>query len=359
MDSRQEILISKYIHRELSEAELEEIRQLESADPSFAEEMFFQRQVNELFVDKGLAGLKEKLQKGGYEDPSPAQKFFTRWKLFFAATLLLLAGAGVLYFWKKEKYERATAKKATEVPVWTEVPFAERRASKSNSSDTPEKTEVSSLIRKIAPDQTEVEDQQVSEAPPVMDMPRDSAYSGKGNISPSAVIEGKKQEAVKPCQDLMASPKIKVNPSCRYRSEGEIMLQHMKPGYTYMLQSHNVSGDGHFGNLKEGTYILSVKNDSCCVKNIQVIVPAKECSYEYAFAPDQGEQWEIPEFPGKSGNIKIFNREGRLIYVAVLSKNAAWSGKDQQGQDQPSGMYPFIIEFISGGGVQGQVTIFR
>lgn len=94
---------------------------------------------------------------------------------------------------------------------------------------------------------------------------------------------------------------------------------------------------GHFQNLNETTYKLSIQLGSACVIQYpQTVVLEKSICNETYFTPDGDQDRDEIVFE-TTGSIVIYDKSGKLINT--ITTPGSWDGKDSKGNLVPLGLY--------------------
>lgn len=187
-------------------------------------------------------------------------------------------------------------------------------------------------------------------------------------------LPGSNKNILKPdiCLDVVIEGILRVDAACTYASDGEIHIieNSMKGGlspYTYVLI--NKTNDTvrqkttSFVSLAKGQYKLLFEDANNCltVYKKPLYVNEKSCTQRtQSFSPHAGEQFSYPVSGVSDAQITIYNRGGQNVYKTNLSKGESglWDETNQNGQLLPTGMYIYIIEYVSGIKETGEVVIF-
>ena len=169
------------------------------------------------------------------------------------------------------------------------------------------------------------------------------------------------------CDTVHVSAKVETAESCEERATGKILVviessKGSSPPYFLSIDNGSeYQQASQIVDLPPGIYPVWLKDKNDCLSIIgNFLVGSISCDYDYIFAPDRGERWEIPT-KNKSGKIKIYTKEGSLIYSEYFEKGQIidWDGISLDGDPQPMGVYRFILEFSDGNPLIGNVTIVR
>ncbi len=169
------------------------------------------------------------------------------------------------------------------------------------------------------------------------------------------------------CSATEIKAEVEVTRSCTQNPSGKIrVLKNSINGGTGPYQvsidnSENYYSRYLFENLYSALYAVFIKdNNNCSSKLGEYFVEHDDCTYSYIFAPDEGEVWEIPT-KDKRGEIKIFNKSGKLVYQQVfdIEGKYKWYGRNGAGEKLPMGAYLFILKLEQEEPLAGNLTIIR
>lgn len=75
---------------------------------------------------------------------------------------------------------------------------------------------------------------------------------------------------------------------------------------------------------------------------------------------DLGEQFTFPTITENEAQVSIYNRGGMLVYKTKLvqDQTEVWTGTDSNGTVVQSGLYIYIIEYISGSKSTGEIVVY-
>jgi hypothetical protein len=174
------------------------------------------------------------------------------------------------------------------------------------------------------------------------------------------------------CMGVSIDGILSVDAACTNKNDGEIHIREesLKGGhapYTYILVHASTDTirqkTASFVSLPAGSYKLFFKDANACVSAYRkpLYVNEKPCATRaQSFSPHVGEQFNYPVSGDSDAEITIYNRGGQLVHKTHVAKGASefWDGTNQNGQLLPTGMYIYIIEYLSGIKETGEVVIF-
>jgi hypothetical protein len=174
------------------------------------------------------------------------------------------------------------------------------------------------------------------------------------------------------CSGVTIEAILTTEAACSHKTDGEIHINEksMRGGqYPYMYILINTSNDtvrqktSSFVSLAAGQYILIFKDANSCLSIYKkpLFVNEKSCKQAaQSFNPHAGERFNYPVSDQSDAQIIIYNRGGQSVYKTNVLKGESqfWDGTNQNGQILPTGMYIYIIEYVSGIKETGEVVIF-
>jgi len=174
------------------------------------------------------------------------------------------------------------------------------------------------------------------------------------------------------CSGVTIEAILTTEAACSQKTDGEIRINEksMRGGqYPYMYILINTSNDtvrqktSSFVSLAAGQYTLIFKDANNCFSTYKkpLFVNEKSCKQgAQSFNPHAGERFNYPVSDESDAQIIIYNRGGQSVYKTNLLKGETqfWDGTNQNGQILPTGMYIYIIEYVSGIKETGEIVIF-
>ena len=166
------------------------------------------------------------------------------------------------------------------------------------------------------------------------------------------------------CNITLEEGNLMITSSCSEKSTGSIQFTKTKSNYLYSINSNNnYSSKPYFSSLREGNYLVSLKNklNNCKSDPIEIIIEGYKCNY--IIHPEQFVYLEKSLDKFKDDNsveIFIFNRNGNLIFNKIIptSEKFYWEGNSNTNLPTPMGNYTYLIK--SGNKVsKGEITIIR
>jgi gliding motility-associated-like protein len=149
--------------------------------------------------------------------------------------------------------------------------------------------------------------------------------------------------------------------------------------YTYEWAYSADEHDSVLTNIKEDEYSLLLRDSQGCEVDTTIVLNSlnDNClNIPSAFTPNNdvaNDTWEIRYMTENgtevtfsdvytSGEIKVFNRNGEMVYYCKGGCPEDWTGEDNHGRLLPVDTYYYIIDLNNGDGNQtlrGIVTIIR
>ncbi|MCP4522358.1 MAG: hypothetical protein GY827_11815 [Cytophagales bacterium] len=161
-----------------------------------------------------------------------------------------------------------------------------------------------------------------------------------------------------PCPSIQLS--VNTTNSCGDDATGEIKISSIQGGkepYVYLLNQEEQSSNA-FTDLEVGTYTILVKDVNGCETSQNVRITEKTCIDDhYEFTYSYQDSWVIPV--SKNGKFSLYSRQGKQVVTLNLEEDVEieWNGLDRNGNQLPTGLYPFIIE-LEGERLTGSISIY-
>ena len=364
-------LIERYLQKELSSKETEELELRMEQDPEFFKEVRAHMEVHELMIDQGLIDIKKKLREV-HEVESGGKGNW--WKYISGAALIIVA-ALLMFFYtfsgKNEKQEQS----GIEISQVLKDTASGKPAHHSLTEEHKDKK------RRKDNNEPALADTIKSYDDPQKRIKSIDSISTQGNL-PSKVTKpqeklplkdtGSAQKAVPAgkfdCSQISIAGDIKVMESCEDKPTGSIIinLSSLKGGekpYRFSIsEEEGFTMNSQFGDLSAGDYKVLIKDGNGCVQLLaEANVKSMKCPLDLSFYPER-ESWKIPLKANANAEIKIINsRTGTLVYSSAINGGYpdSWNGTDNNAGSLPMGSYSFIITYSDGEIIQGNVTILR
>lgn len=370
-------LIEKYLREELPEEQKTRVDERIKSDPAFAELVEDHKYAEHLIHAAGLIDIKTKLQhihnnksNAGQSGKSSGGKYLL--SIFISTLIVGIIAAG--YFLKD--LNKKTGSKHSEASVViaeskitqeeNQQGFAKETSStvkiktatdKSTVKAEENKLETKSIVNSEAI--TQHDEKKLKETTDVLSL---SGTTHENKSQENNLTNGNLKD---PCAGINIGSEIMTEESCEGKSEGRIQIRKTAGGkgpYNYSLNGNPYTSSENYYDLPGGEYIIVIKDANGCEKNISTEIKSKKClNTAAAFAPDSGENWDLPIEKYQNCTIRLFNSKGMLANeIRVLNGfPAQWNGKDNLGNDLPAGAYLYEIIFESGNTLQGSVSIIR
>ncbi|WP_028980622.1 SprB repeat-containing protein [Sporocytophaga myxococcoides] len=355
--------IDQYLNGELSDDALLKFEKALAEDPTFRTEVENQQLLNEVVLGAELDVLRERIKK---DIKQLDQKNNTnKWLLGGSLLLLISAAAGIGLSINNKSEKTPSVKNSTEKQVIinndsfsrSELPLLSenKRANKKdltikpNSNKSPER--LSDTIQE--------------------EQKKETTLKKETNtiILDTLTTNPLPYQKSDPCIGVNINFTVSSTSTCSGASNGEIKVAEnsIKGGtapYSYEFNgSGNFSSLSSYTNLRPGSYVVKVKDQSGCVKEKSVLVSEKECykKQTFSFSPEFGETLKIPVSSEEPGTLSIYNRAGLLIFKTKTGQGeiAEWTGTDMTGNLAVAGLYVYIVEYSNGQKENGQITVLR
>lgn len=390
-------LIDRYLRDELSPEEREDFNRELAENPDFAEEVAFQREVNELISVNSYAQLREQMTQDIHmRDKNLRLKKWLGGGL--ALTTLLVASTYFLMDDKKDEV-RSVVANTEKKPHSEKVPgtdsvirqvTAQPDTIVSNSkpvvpaiTDTEQVAEShgknerdQDTMKNIVTDRNKNEILQ-QESP---DRQTITATNSGDSLVPVKIIEPENVKATvhtpvpepdlvnnNPCEEVAIHIPFTVEKACTGQNNGKIQVKEneirggTKPYEVELFQGISRISSIQYDHLYPGSYTLKVTDKQGCTNSHEIRVDEKFCQpRNVSIAPNYGEVWEYHGNEGDSYYLSILNQAGQLVYKsALLTGNTTWAGTFTSGAPVEAGLYIYIVEYTNGKKENGQITIVR
>lgn len=173
--------------------------------------------------------------------------------------------------------------------------------------------------------------------------------------------------ATDPCNGVVITAEVTVEKSCIEKATGKIIIdkesiQGGEPPYDISLNNDdNFINQLLFSKLTPGFFKVFIRDKNKCINLIEEInLESKTCAYEFIFAPEKGEVWQIPEYEIPF-TINIYSKDGRIVFTEKIDfeGNYEWTGRTNTGDELPMGAYMFVLESDSEEPFYGTITLIR
>ena len=126
----------------------------------------------------------------------------------------------------------------------------------------------------------------------------------------------------------------------------------------YTVYYKNKAGET-FKNLYAGYYNFTIKDKNSCTTDIEVEVPEKLCpktSHTLNLAFES--TIKLYESVGVMTTLKVYNKNGELVYEISSVDEIKWDGTNNNGIAQPTGLYYYTITTATKT-IKGEITILN
>ncbi len=390
------IIIEDYLNGRLRGEALIQFEAALNTNTELQEEVDAHRVAEEMVMDYGLLQLKQKMINE-YRQPSSVSKK-VQWKKYYKATAatVLIGALGISY------YLNQSSNSDQDIPDNTSTQVLEPVKKKEQFSETVERTAPEKIIKKQEGfsgknkviDQ-EIEREQASESKNIemLSIPDKNKKEHEKNIRP--IYQPKTPELINPrasAENLASNALDKPIPekkimdcaaislkavetttvaTCKGSREGRIFIKGVNIESGTIPYEYSIDEGKHFQKttvfegLEEGDYQLSIKDGQGCtfLWSDTIAIEGKQCNktHAYTFYPEQGELWKFPIDAGKSGEIRIFNRGGLMVFETTINSGypEAWAGRDRSGGYLRMGVYSFVFIDTEGSTINGTINLLR
>jgi hypothetical protein len=361
--------IDQYLKGILSDQEMVDFEEKMQSDAALAEEVEMQKLLNDLILEKSLADIRKKVGQDFSDGAVSSGQGRIPW--LPVAGMLLIASGIFLYFQYKNPATKIISRRVSEESLAADNPAAEIRLSgeKSDHSSPPGKIKENIQSGKKDSDfrTTSIQSEQIEYQ--TTDLELKTSEQEKLNIqdvvTPEKAVGNQNKNLDIPCPEIRFE--VKSSPSCRNKETGtiQILISGIYGGekpYRFSIAGNDFSGESLLSQLGAGNYITAVKDNRGCKTEKEVVVSQVTCPEykDYSFNPET-ENWNIPLTGQESGNIKIADKNGTIVFSAKISNGSPgeWNGTSLQGEVLESGTYLYLIQTTEGEIRQGYISILH
>lgn len=343
-----------YLQGRLEGPALMEFENELSSNNELAQELEFQKLVNQIVITGYNEDLRKKI-KGDLQALDNKSWFKYRWLALIAIVLLV----PIVYYsflkndLKNTYQEKILLKDATvsqnpgkteEIGLSKGHITKELVVNKPNQPDTTINRDFVKIELKESKDST----------PLAISTIKEEAIKA---ISKSAI------SPIDPCEDVSLKWETEITPTCEGKLEGAIKInQSSILGGTAPFKTviNNISTT-YLRFLSEGSYEIKVSDAAGCVSKKLIYLERKTCKKRsFVFAPDRGETWYFESVENEPYSLLIFNQAGIQVFsLHNYSGNFEWNGNNTYGEILNTGIYLFVADYNNGKKETGQVTIVR
>lgn len=360
-------LIERYLKGDLNSGELLKVERMIRDDSGFALEVEAHRKLKDLIIDHSLISVKKNLSTIR-QNKINNQRRFLRNILFTGS--VLVTGLSMFLLLNREKENVTIQSIEKEKSISNELTDTNSQAiylqntDEENTGKNVDST-TESIGKVILPNGPFVENNPVPEYIDTVNPDKkltDNVINPLPVFTPDSILPTTESTDM-PC---VIKAEYDVEPSCQNQATGSLLLIEEslsggEPPYKVVLNG-SYTDSLVFRNLYPGTYQLAVIDARNCKKEWKKVeIKKKECLSDFRFAPYYGELWDIPLEKEKTGMITIFNRNGFKVFQKRFDGTTVetWTGKNNDEDEMPGGVYPFEIVYSNGSVYRGTVTIVR
>lgn len=377
-------LIEQYLNGHLTGEELKRVEDLINSDAKFAREVEQHQLVSDFIFNRSMIDLKDQIKNIHENSRASSSGKFGREKLYGFIGAIIITGTIVtaLLIHKEEKeihpeqLPETTESKQEPKIVGTSPSIEVEENTPENNAEKPiekNNVEIKPIPEGVAIERIEEKIEEKSAEPETNEEnaePKDifTVTESETKVEPVNEITGEAEpHQLNPCQGVSISADISTEKSCNNKASGKIIISENsinggEPPYQVSIDNgKNFYMQQQFAGLYSKLYSVVIKDKNDCKSSPEnMLVESMDCKYEYQFAPDEGENWEIPT-QEKNGSIKIYNKAGQVIYRQVFDYPGTfyWNGRTDTERELPMGVYSFILELEGEQPLVGTVTIIR
>ena len=367
-------LFELFLKGEINSRELTDFKSRLDSDPDFAAEFQKYQELHNLIIDKGLIDIKENINKihnNKIRTRKIIRNFTAGFGIVIITTLLFLNNKNEINKAENKnigKHDTTIVHDSVKVPTDFEkkeqITKTETINKHNQKINTTEKKDTS--LHTMLPDTT---NKTIDTIAPEIETEAQNITEITDSLQDIKPIQIQIDTSDKiDCSKTEIYAKIETKESCDDKASGEIlfissMISGGEPPYKFSIDNGiNFYNQIAFKNLKGGLYHLSIKDKYNCIQKLGAYrIEIQKCSYEYAFAPDKGETWQVPN-KNKDCILFIFSKEGRIVLKKQISAFECfiWDGKSENGTDLQMGIYRFILKYTEmNEELNGYVTIIK
>lgn len=370
--------IDAYLDGSLSTSEKASFEGLMLTNPEIAKEVELAQVTRQVLIDYESSQLSRQITKD-LANISHPQKI-NKWFIGGSTVLLLIGIIAWFAFPKEEASSNSTVKtsaRSVKKSTHDQEPHPEKTTNDSPliaQPSYPSSEDASTLeITKTTSEKREHAENTDNEEPSVTT----KIKNDKKTESERVLVDEAKIEKDKPTSEANSGKKeillepitYKVNTSPTYKDEptGKITIDVTKKdnqSYEYSIDNgESFQNFNKFDFLEEGEYTVVVKSGNQLSDSKTIILNALPCNknYDKTFSPDAGMTWTVPAVTEISGNFKLQNQNGIVVYETTFEpyETIEWDGISNKNQQITSGYYRFTINYESGEACFGDLTILR
>lgn len=365
-------LIENYGKGKLEGKELEEFENMLQEDPEIRRKLKVFTISNQLVILNKLREVNALVKEETIRVKNTGNNFGTTGKILAGISILAVVST-VLFFTLKNQKDPAASnlpgqeqkqQKSVVIPEVTasrkEEPLFTPAQKDSKKPDISPRKEMQQ--EPTPPAQNEIAAQTEFTSPDIQVVSDSAEEKNKQVISTSAKADTTRTvENKKSCEDVRIQADFKTETPCAGQKNGGIFISQVKGGaspYMFVLNETEENSEGRFTDLGTGIYqVKIIDKNGCDMISESLTLSVKACKIDLEFSPFRGDECKLPVYE-KSGNIRIFDKSGRLFYHETIpaGEQIIWNGKSGSGE-MNAGYYVFIIQYQDGFVQNGSITI--
>lgn len=348
-------LIEKFLNKELTPAEEQELRELRDSDPNFESEVDNVRISMQALEALPLLDFSDKI-KAAEKDYLDGRRKTNLWKCGLIGVLAIGLVAGTSYYLSGDEAGAdvdqevvpvdETSEVAPSVEPKVEAPIVvvhvdhEGNAVKVLEPSTIESHEVLDTVYHHKKDAA-------SDEITIIEKP-----VGLVIHDTTPVVQYVHEEPAVETDDPFVCPDIvfsqEVERPCENQDNGIIRVTNISGGvgpYKVRLDDESFVSDRAFTALFAGDYEVTIQDAKECTVQLMVSLDEKECKTSFVYSPNYEEHWEIPS-PSDIYTFTLLSEYGSVLYKKEYAdEDNVWDGKNFDGEVIQQGVYIFLIEY--------------
>lgn len=380
-------LIERYLNNQLSAEELSDIEARIKSYPGFASEVEKQRNIHSFIQDSSLINIGVELEK--IHNKFNGSNLFLRgwrWSIIIIPVILLLS---TVVFIQRNQFNHtdieSLERKTQSLDISKENHKDTVVATKNIHHTTHPQTKVQQTKALVTPT-VEPEKQQENKTLPADFYFDSNEVKTKIDTQTIEIVLPEKNQSGKteikltpnssevsetiyddPCKQVEIFAEIKIDKSCIEKSTGKISIDKesirggASPYEVSISNKENFVNQLTFTRLFPGNYSVYIRDKNHCISSLgNVNIESKTCTYEYIFAPDKGEIWEVPDYQVPF-TLKIYSKNGHIVFTQKIDYEGSyeWNGRTTSDDELPMGAYMFVLESDNKEPFYGTITLVR
>jgi len=297
--------IDRYLSNNMDSSELHEFQNQVNSNSELFELVEMQKAANEIIVGNRLAGLKQMMDAdfAQMDTVKPSKLKYWLGGAFIATVIV-----GTIMY--NDKDEKAVTKIVA--PITNETVIVE----KTEVEKTEEQVVAKSKIQSSTPSKSDI-----------------AIVEVKPKIAEVDVVSPVQQTPTVQSNIVVEAPKVVENEVAKKHTVEKIHSVDLSPKHEVSETKSNNSTSPEVKNVKHKAQSINL---------------------------DLGEQFTFPAISESEAHVSIYNRGGLLVYKTKLvqDQTEVWSGTDSNGTVVQSGLYIYIIEYISGSKSTGEIVVY-